>query len=219
MRFVAAFLTAAIGCGGAAAGDDADASARPDAPAAPFAYAGVDRVVPARVPVVLSSQGSYDPYGLPLGFAWRFTSVPAGSQARIVAADQPGARFTPDVDGTYAVALNVFNPGAASRADVVIEAVNMPPVVSSIAAPASVAVGERVALSASGSDGNRDPLRFRWSLAARPPGSAATLADAGGATASFVADVEGRYDVAVIASDGRLETSPALFTVRASGPP
>src|SRR5262249_55605059 len=53
---------------------------------------------------------STDPLGRPLTYRWSLASRPARSTAVLDGADTAAATFTPDVDGTYRVAL-VVNDG------------------------------------------------------------------------------------------------------------
>jgi hypothetical protein len=76
----------------------------------PNAVAGDDQVVVLGAEVSLDGTGSSDPDAGPLDYLWRFVSVPADSavsDAAIIDVATANARFTPDVDGTYVLALDV----------------------------------------------------------------------------------------------------------------
>jgi hypothetical protein len=82
-----------------------------------------------------------------------------------------------------------------------------------------VAVGQDVAL-----DGNASAYAasFAWTLRAAPPGSAAALARAHGATTSFRPDVAGTYVVELVVEGGHrggLTSEPAFVVVRATAAP
>jgi len=69
----------------------------------------------------------------------------------------------------------------------------------------TVATGETVFLDGSASsDPNDDPLTYGWTLIEKPEGSTASLTDADTATPSFVADLDGEYEVMLVVSDGIL---------------
>ena len=103
--------------------------------AAPVADAGRDRIVGVDDDVELDGDGSYDPDGVPLTFAWSFASVPAGSALNdraLVGAAGPAAHFAPDVEGRYVVELRVGNGRLTSVARTTVTAVvgNIAPVAS-----------------------------------------------------------------------------------------
>ena len=67
---------------------------------------------------------------------------------------------------------------------------------------AGVQIGQVVRLDASGSvDAQGRDLSYAWQFTAIPIGSTATLNDAHSATPSFLADVDGEYDVQVVVSN------------------
>ncbi len=98
-------------------------------------------------------------------------------------------------------------PGAAQAGTK--PAANRRPV-ASIKAPEEAVKGEKVELDGTGS---RDPegenLTFLWTLASRPPGSAAELSDPTSPKPCFMADVEGVYRVKLVVSDGHRTSRPA----------
>src|SRR3954469_15643229 len=81
-------------------------------------------------------------------------------------------------------------------------AVNAPVVTLASNAITGVQIGQLVRLDAGAS---KDPqgrdLSFSWQFTAIPIGSTATLNDAKSATPSFLADVDGEYDVQVSVSN------------------
>lgn len=91
----------------------------------PNAEAGPDQFAQVGDVVTLDGSASNDPDSGPaaLSFQWRFVSVPAGSllsNADIVAADQVVASFSPDVEGSYVLELEVFDGQAGDFDNVLI---------------------------------------------------------------------------------------------------
>lgn len=80
----------------------------------------------------------------------------------------------------------------------------------------NVAVGTVVVLSGAGEDPEDDALDFSWSFVSRPAGSAATIANAGSANASFLADVTGIYEVRLTVSDAHGNTATDTVRIVAS---
>jgi hypothetical protein len=65
-------------------------------------------------------------------------------------------------------------------------------------------------------DANGDAMTYRWTLAARPAGSTAALGATSGVAVDLTADVAGDYVVTLVVNDGKLDSSPASLTVRAT---
>lgn len=89
----------------------------------PVANAGADRTGYAGTSVTLDGSGSSDPDGDPLVYRWSFSSRPPGSAAVLANATGVTPSFTPDLPGTYAVALIVNDGFVDSQASTAIVAV------------------------------------------------------------------------------------------------
>ena len=82
-----------------------------------------------------------------------------------------------------------------------------------------VAVGDRVAVDASGSeDPDRDGLSYSWSLESTPDQSSASLTSAENVAAWFTADAAGTFELAVSVTDGEASASDTV-SVEARGVP
>ena len=175
----------------------------------PVANAGPDqRVLFVGQTVQLDGSGSSDADGDPLTFRWSFTSRPPGSQATLSNATVVNPTFVADVLGIYVVQL-IVNDGTIDSlaATVTITSGNTRPVANAGPDQAVLFVGQTVQLDGSGSsDGDGDPLTFRWSFTSRPPSSQATLSNATVVNPTFVADVEGTYVVQLIVNDGTVDS-------------
>lgn len=87
-----------------------------------------------------------------------------------------------------------------------------------VASAGVVATGTIVSLDGSGSTDPNEPPRplvYRWAFRTLPPGSKARLNDASIVNPSFLADVDGEYDVELVVSNGLLHSLPAVTTVTA----
>lgn len=86
----------------------------------PTANAGSDVRLPAGTFVTLNGSGSSDPNSDALTYAWRFISVPTGSQLNdSVLSNSVQTSFLPDVGGTYVLGLKVSDGKAQSLEDTV----------------------------------------------------------------------------------------------------
>lgn len=94
-----------------------------------------------------------------------------------------------------------------------------PPTAVARADQASVAIGSTVTLDGSASSTpNGGSLGYEWTLAARPDGSAAALANPTTAKPTFVPDRPGNYVAALVVKDARTSSAAARVTVAATNP-
>jgi uncharacterized membrane protein len=180
----------------------------------PVADAGPERNVAVGRETVLNGSGSFDPERARLTFAWRFESVPAGSQVTdtdLLGRTLPSPRFTPDVAGAYLVQLLV-NDGALDSAPDGMTITAHPGAVPPTAVPEVdpvATVGQLVVLDGGAShdvDTATEQLTFRWTFAAVAAGSALASTDitaADTAVATFEPDVAGVYVVRLEVADGQ----------------
>jgi hypothetical protein len=188
---------------------------------APIANAGAGQTAHVGQFVVLDGSGSMDPDGDALTFSWSFSVRPAGSTATLDAATTTSPSFIPDRPGDYVVQLIVSDgvlPSAPATAT--ISTVNSIPVARAGADQIGVPVGAVVLLTGSASsDADGQPLTYRWSLLARPAGSAAVLSDPSAVDPSFTADVAGDYVAQLVVNDGVVDGAPDTVLIRTELPP
>ncbi len=173
-------------------------------------------------------------------YAWQLLSTPAGSRALL---DDPSAAtpsLLPDQPGNYQLAVTVTNSrGRASQP--VYRILQVMPCGSALpiwspsggvtvsvrdpqpTADTQVHAGGLVTLTPHATDPNTCgsipvTLAYRWSLIARPPGSQAILNSETAVQPSFVPDVPGGYQVAVVATDSLGNVSPVFYQTVATSP-
>lgn len=186
---------------------------------APVAVAGNTVTALLGVPLTLDGSRSSDPEGDLISYAWVVTSRPTGSRAELADAQTVRPRLTPDIAGTYILALTVHDGqlvSLPSTVSVLAGAANLPPV--SIAGNRqSVVTGATVTLDGTGSsDANGDLLTYIWTMASRPAASTALLSNAASARPSFVADAAGEYVFSLMVHDGSVTSAASFVTVTAS---
>jgi hypothetical protein len=173
-----------------------------------------------------------------LTYAWQLVAAPAGSRAVL---DNPAAAtpsFLPDLAGMYQVALTVVNSQGRRSQPAYVTLQVQPCGVASPAWPGTggvtvsvvdpqpsidtqVHVGALVTLTPHAIDPNvcgaiPVTLAYRWSLIARPLGSQALLTSGTDARPSFIPDLPGGYQVAVVATDSLGNASPAFYATVAT---
>jgi peptidoglycan/xylan/chitin deacetylase (PgdA/CDA1 family)/PKD repeat protein len=183
---------------------------------APVANAGPPQTVSVGATVTLNGSGSSDPDGDTITYAWRITSKPSRSTARLSNSTRVNPTFRVDRAGNYVVQLIVKDSHGASStpASVTISTGNSAPVAN--AGPAqTVSVGATVTLDGSlSTDPNGDTITYAWSFTSRPTGSAAALANGTTVHPTFTADKAGSYVVQLIVTDSHgAASTPASVTI------
>ena len=198
-----------------------------DAP--PNARAGRDREALVGSPISLDGSESGRPLGAIVNHSWSFSGVPAGSSltnADITGADGPMPQFTPDVQGTFSLLLDVQDGSATDQDSVDVFA--RQPNVAPHADPGPDQVFQSdgtIALDSSASfdpDSGPAPLGFEWFLVSVPPGS--TLGDADlmnptSPSVSFTPIVEGPYLFRLEANDSALADAQNVMVFIDNTPP
>ena len=177
----------------------------------PLADAGDDRIVALDVVVELDGFGSQDPEGEEISFAWEILSMPSGSGVTLINPSFADPMFIADVPGPYEIQLIVHDGVQPSRPDSVLitaeSDADRP--VANAGVGQSVTVGDTVRLDGSGSyDPGGESLSYAWVFRTLPSGSTATLSNPASVSPSFVADLEGNYDLRLVVSDSTSSSDP-----------
>jgi hypothetical protein len=90
---------------------------------APIADAGENQAVFVGQDAILDGNGSFDPNGDSLSYAWSFDARPDGSTTMLVGDDQVTAHFYADVAGTYIIRLTVSDDDYSDQATVQIQVI------------------------------------------------------------------------------------------------
>ncbi|MBI3889895.1 MAG: PKD domain-containing protein [Candidatus Wallbacteria bacterium] len=179
--------------------------------AAPVADAGPSRTINVGTLVRLDGSGSGADAGLTLTkYVWTRAGG-NGPTISIASSNTPTATFTPTTFGTYAFALSVTDSREVTSTATVVIAVDAVPTVSADA-------GTSVALTASATDVDGDPLTYLWSRAGGT-GPSVALTSATSSIASFSSPVPGTYTFAVTVSDGRAGVCSSTVTLTLTNNP
>jgi PKD domain len=186
---------------------------------APTANAGLAQSVVVGAVVTLDGTGSTDANNDPITYKWTWGTKPTGSAAALSSATTAKPTFTADLAGTYVLTL-IVNDG---KQDSSIAATTITASAANAAPVANAGVNQNVTAAAvvtldgtASSDANRDALTYRWALAAKPTGSAATLSSATSAKPTFTADLAGVYVASLIVNDGLLDSVVSTTTITAA---
>jgi hypothetical protein len=186
--------------------------------ARPQSFAGADSLAPLGQPARADGSASRDADGDVLAYRWRIVTQPLASVAELMGADTPRPTLIPDVRGVYTLGLVVDDGDSESPEDQVRLGGGItggPPIADAGAATTGV-LGLWNALDGSASrDPDGDPLTYRWTVQAAPPGSLAQAefdpADA--ARTRFRPAKEGTYTLALVADDGFFASAPDTVAV------
>jgi hypothetical protein len=185
----------------------------------PVADAGDDRIVALDAVVALDGQSSYDPEGEDLDFQWEITSMPSGSGVTLVNASFVDPMFIPDRPGEYDIRLVVHDgvqPSAPDSVLITAEPAGEAPVADA-GSGQTVAVGDTVRLDGSGSyDPGGESLSYAWYFRLIPSGSSAAFSNPHAVSPSFVADLEGNYEIGLVVSDSTASSQPDTTIVIAT---
>ena len=186
---------------------------------APIANAGPDQNVAAGTTVTLDGSASQDINNDPLGYSWRFASIPQDSTANFSDPSVFNPSFIADVAGVYIVEL-IVNDGdlESDPATVTITAATSNTAPIADAGPdQNVATGTTVTLDGSASqDADNNTLTHNWALVSIPTNSSAVLTNANESNPTFATDMDGVYVAELIVNDGKVDSAPSSVTITAA---
>ena len=157
----------------------------------------------------------------PVSVRWSIASAPAGSNAQPRDPTAPVTSFTADVAGSYVLAATATDAGGRATTKRVSFTATLDPCLApplaQIVAPAPVAAGQVVTLTAAAQTGACAAASYSWTLTP-PPGSRSRIGGTA-ATATFVGDLDGTYyaQVAVTNTEGLSAVSASTAIVVGAG--
>jgi len=189
----------------------------PPAPMPPLANADIDQSVHQGAVVTLDGSGSSDPDdNYPLSYDWKIISRPEGSSAALLNPVLFNPSFTADVAGDYKIQLIVTDSKGMTSApdEVLVSTYNTAPVADAGTDKAITLAGTTVTLYGTQSyDPEGDPITYQWAITAKPDASSALISDPAAATPTFIADVNGTYEISLIVSDPWVSSTIDSVTV------
>ena len=175
---------------------------------APVASAGLNLLGEYKKIIRLDGTDSYDANGDELTYHWEFVEKPAGSEAELIDPISAQPEFMLDAVGKFRLHLIVSDGEMSSEPDfVVVNVINEPPVAriteASVPNGKSYAPGDTIILNGqSSSDIENQTLSYFWDISAKPAASSLALDITSLDIVRFKVDVEGKYIIHLIVSDG-----------------
>ena len=215
IRFIVLGLSLSlISCGG----DYQDANCKN---CAPIAKAKVIKRVRVKQRVDLDARGSKPgPDGGRLIYQWQFNEKPDGSNAKLENDETDRPYFYPDKPGKYVIQL-IVNDGVVDSDPCIIEFTtkNTPPIAKAKFND-PVRISEVVLLNASDSiDEDGDPLTYTWVMISKPYNSEAKLSDPNIVDPTFIADIQGKYNIQLIVNDKQVDSDPVTLEIQVHNGP
>lgn len=180
---------------------------------APVADAGRDQNVKTGSRVSLSGANSIDADSTIVSYAWHIFTKPDLSASLLDSTDAVTTSFTPDVDGTYTIALEVSDESlssALSFVTVVATTGNSAPVANA-GADVVVVQGTTTNILLSGgtsTDADGDELSYYWSLIKQPTLSDTELTNRKNEETRLSLDRYGEYLAQLTVFDGTVSSTP-----------
>ena len=203
--------------------NDGDLDSAPDtvkivANTKPVAKAGDDQTVAPGDTAQLDGSRSWDLNDDSIEYQWRFAATPVHSRTVLNHPRTAFPLFVPDIVGEYDIQLVVNDGWEDSEPDVVRITAGGPPIAHA-GQGRTVDVGDTVQLDGRNSwDPDGQTLTYLWVLVSAPAGSTAFLSNPNVVAPTFVADVEGDYEVELTVNDGEYDSEPDSIIITAGGP-
>ena len=212
-------ILSACGGGGSDDSSSSDNDNNTTTNTAPVASAGIDLAVAVNQLVNLSAANSSDADGDSLSYQWTINSLPDGSTITLSDNSISKPNFIADIAGEYEFSLVVNDGTVDSSADVVMVIATLSNTipVAQAGTDQEVTTGDQVTINGSqSSDEDDDTLTYAWTMASQPSGSSTTLEQSTQVSATFTADVDGDYTVALIVNDGSSDSTADTMMITAS---
>ena len=180
----------------------------------PVAHAGNDQTVFVTETVILDGSATSDIDGDPLSFNWSFTAKPVDSTAELSDPTVENPSFVADKPGIYTLQLVVNDGNVDSNPDTVTISTNNTPPTAGAGPDQNVIIGDTINLDGSGStDADGDTISYQWTITSFPEDSTATLSNPNSVDPSFIADIQGTYNLQLIVNDGTRDSEPDTLVV------
>ena len=216
--FFFSLILIACGGGGGGGGNGGDANVtikNSDQPKPSLtASAGPDQAGSVGIKVVLDGTQSTSDQIDSFEYAWSFSVKPPGSTAELKDANTANPTFTSDVAGDYVIKLTISSGEYKSEDTVVIKAYQP---VANAGPNQIVTTNKKVQLDGSGSQyQGKETLYYYWVMVSKPEGSGAALFDNSVVNPTFIADVDGDYEISLYISNGIVNSNTDTVKITAT---
>lgn len=169
-------------------------------------------------PVTLDGRNSTDPEGGPLTYAWEIDEAPRAARPTLPTPANASTTFTPNVAGTYEVALTVTDPQGNTGTDTVAVTANAPPNASFESTPGSPTAEDPVRFDASSSvDPDGTVETYRWDFDG--DGTVDATTEMPTVNHTYATGGRTRASLTVVDGDGLNDTTTTSVRVEPQGPP
>ncbi len=184
----------------------------------PIADAGSNLQVSTQSKVTLDGSKSDDASNLHLTLNWELVELPEGSTAALSDSSAIKPDFVPDVDGDYVFRLTVNNGVVDSEESIIVITASSPN--ANAGKDIKTNTGNAVTLDGSQStDGAGLGLTYKWTMINKPVESKATLVEPTTIKPSFIADINGDYEIELVVNNGYLDSATDTVVVNSTTAP
>ena len=179
----------------------------------PIANAGDDQKIITGSTVTLDASRSVSGITEALTYSWSLLSKPEDSVTDLDNSKAEKPVFIAEKDGTYEFQLIVNNGLIDSNVDKVqIVATTLP--IANTGDDLTISVNQSVILDGAGSrDSNDSDLIYQWKVQSQPQGALSELSDSLTATPTFVTDLPGDYEIALIVNNTVDNSAADILTI------